>query len=145
MNGIVVGYDGSANAQYAVEWALRHAAKVDAPLTVLSVNEVAVSPFTGDPSVIPEDDVMLGYARRAAQDAVAKAQAQVGSAEPPSVTVAATNGIAARELIEAARTADLLVLGSAGQLGFPALRMSGISMKVAHYAACPVVIIPPAS
>jgi nucleotide-binding universal stress UspA family protein len=43
------------------------------------------------------------------------------------------------------RTASLLVLGTAGQRDFPALRLSEISMKVAHYAACPVVTVPPAS
>jgi nucleotide-binding universal stress UspA family protein len=145
MNGIVVGYDGSANSQYAIEWALRQAAATDAPVTVLAVNEVAVNPYTGDPSVIPEDDVELAHARRAAQEAAAKAQADIGAPQPPAVTVTAMNGIAARELIEAARTASLLVLGSAGQRDFPALRLSEISMKATHYAACPVVIVPPAS
>jgi nucleotide-binding universal stress UspA family protein len=48
---IVVGYDGSVNAMYALEWAMQHAALQRATLTVLAVNEVAASPWTGNPAV----------------------------------------------------------------------------------------------
>jgi hypothetical protein len=41
------------------------------------------------------------------------------------VTLTAMNGFAAQELINASRYADMLVVGSHGQLGFPALRLAG--------------------
>jgi nucleotide-binding universal stress UspA family protein len=50
MPDIVVGYDGSVNAMYALEWAMQHAALQHATLTVLSVNEVAASP---GPAILP--------------------------------------------------------------------------------------------
>ena len=145
MSGIVVGFDGSENAQHALEWAMREAARDHSPLTVLTVNEVAVSPGTGEAALMPSDAVLLEQARRAAEDAAVKAAAQVGAAEPPSVTVTAMNGFAGQELITASHVADMLVIGSRGQLGFPALRVSAIATKVAHYSTCPVVIVPPAS
>jgi nucleotide-binding universal stress UspA family protein len=64
---IVVRYDGSVNAMCALEWAMQHAALQHATLTVLAVNEVAASPWTGNPAVMPQDAVMLQQARTAAR------------------------------------------------------------------------------
>jgi nucleotide-binding universal stress UspA family protein len=142
MAGIVVGYDGSQNADYALSWALQRAAAEHLAVTVLTVNEVAVSPWTGEPSVISADKVMLDKAREAAEEAVVKVSREL--AVSPTVTVSAINGLAGEELIGASERADMLVIGSRGQRGFPALRVSEIATKVAHYSSCPVVIVPPA-
>jgi nucleotide-binding universal stress UspA family protein len=142
MPGIVVGYDGSENAEYALGWAMQRAAAEHLPLTVLTINEVAVSPYTGQPSIIPEDAVMLQKARQAAEDAVAKVSHKMS--EIPAVTVNAVTGLAGEELISASRHADMLVIGSRGQREFPALRVSEVATKVAHYSSCPIVIVPPA-
>ena len=141
---IVVGYDGSANAAHALGWAIRQAALQHGTLTVLAVNEVAASPWTGNPAVMPQDTVMLQQARTAAADAVTKAAHELGDADQPSVTVTARNGFATEELINASRDADLLVVGSRGQLIFPALRLGATSTKIARDAKCPLVLVPPA-
>ncbi|HEY6016712.1 MAG TPA: universal stress protein, partial [Gaiellaceae bacterium] len=47
-----------------------------------------------------------------------------------------------RALLEAARDADLLVVGSRGRHGFPGLLLGSVSQQVANHAACPVVIVP---
>jgi nucleotide-binding universal stress UspA family protein len=145
MPAIVVGYDGSANAAYALGWAMRQAALQQGTLTVVAVNEVAASPWTGNPVVMPQDAVMLQQALQAAEVAVSKAARELAETEQPAVTVTAMNGFAAQELINASQDADLLVVGSRGQLGFPALRLGATSTKIAHYARCPLVIMPPAS
>jgi nucleotide-binding universal stress UspA family protein len=145
MPAIVVGYDGSANAAYALGWAMRQAALQHGTLTVVAVNEVAASPWTGNPVVMPQDAVMLQQALQAAEVAVSKAARELAETEQPAVTVTAMNGFAAQELINASQDADLLVVGSRGQLGFPALRLGATSTKIAHYARCPLVIMPPAS
>jgi nucleotide-binding universal stress UspA family protein len=124
---------------------MRQAALQHGTLTVLAVNEVAASPWTGTPAVMPQDTVMLQQARQAAEDAVSKAASGLGETERPEVTVTAMNSFAAQELINASQDADLLVVGSRGQLGFPALRLGATSIKIAHYARCPLVIMPPAS
>ena len=142
MPGIVVGYDGSENAEYALTWAMGHAAREHQPLTVLTINEVALNPYTGEPSIIPEDAIMLEKARLAAEDAVARVSHKMSKL--PTVIVSAVTGIAGQELIEASRHADMLVIGSLGRRDFPALRVSDVAMKVVHYSACPIVIVPPA-
>jgi nucleotide-binding universal stress UspA family protein len=140
--GIVVGYDGSENAEYAVRWAMRQAVALHVPLSVLTVNEVALSPYTGQPSVFPEDAIELEKAREATEHVVAKASHKLG--EQPSVTVNAVTGLAGEELLAASQHADMLVIGSRGTRNFPALRVSEMATKITHYASCPVVIVPPA-
>jgi nucleotide-binding universal stress UspA family protein len=147
MPGIVVGVDGSANARYALEWAVSEAAVKNAPLTVLTVNEVAASFWTGQPITVPADQVLLETARKEATELTDKALADLGESRPSSVTVKAVNGFAADELIDASREADLLVVGARGGAHFHGGMAShspigSISNKVLHRAECPVVVVP---
>jgi nucleotide-binding universal stress UspA family protein len=141
MPGIVVGIDGSEHSQRVLGWAMREAALRQAPLTVLTVHQVAGSHWTGNPVVYPEDRPVQEQARQAAEEAVAKAASQMGDARPPSVTVRAVSGLAARELIEASQDADLVVVGSRGGGGFGDLLMGSVSSQVVHHSACPVAVI----
>ena len=147
MPGIVAGVDGSANARYALEWAVSEAAVKNAPLTVLTVNEVAASFWTGQPITVPADQVLLETARKEATELTDKALADLGESRPSSVTVKAVNGFAADELIDASREADLLVVGARGGAHFHGGMAShspigSISNKVLHRAECPVVVVP---
>jgi nucleotide-binding universal stress UspA family protein len=142
MAGITVGIDGSHDAHRALEWAMREAAVRHVPLTVVTVHEVAVSGWTGQPIILPADQADLEKARQAAEEMVAKAAAQLGESQLTSVTVRAVNGSPAQELIEASRDADLLVVGSRGGGGFARLMLGSISQKVVHHAHCPVVVVP---
>ena len=142
MPGIVVGVDGSAHSQPALEWAMNEAAVRDVPLTVLAVHQVAASYWTGSPIVYPADTPEAEKARQAAEEAVRQTAARLGAASPASVTVRAVNGVAAQELISAAEDADLVVVGRRGGGGFAGLMMGSVSSQVSHHAACPVVVIP---
>jgi len=141
MAGIVVGVDGSGNAQRALDWAVKEAAALHAPLTVLAVHQVASNQWTGNPLIYPEDAAEQEKARHAGEEAVSKAVSQAGDARPASVTVRAVSGLAARELIEASRDADLVVVGSRGSGGFVSLLMGSVSSQVVNHAACPVVVV----
>jgi nucleotide-binding universal stress UspA family protein len=142
MAGITVGIDGSHDAHRAMEWAMKEAAIRHVPLTVVTVQEVAVSGWTGHPIILPMDQSDVEKACQAAEETVAKAAAQLGEPQPASVTVRAVNGFPAQELIEASRDADLLVVGSRGGGGFARLMLGSTSDKVIHHAHCPVVVVP---
>ena len=60
----------------------------------------------------------------------------------PEITVSATTGEVAEELIKASRDADLLVVGTRGSGGFTRLMLGSTSSQVTHHAACPVVVVP---
>jgi nucleotide-binding universal stress UspA family protein len=140
MPGIVVGVDGSDQSDRVLEWAMREAGLRQAPLTVITVHQVASSPWTGSSIVYPEDKPEQEKARKAAEEEVSKISGRLDSA-PPSVTVNAVNGQAAKALIDASGDADLLVVGARGAGGFVGLLMGSVSTHVAHHANCPVVII----
>ena len=53
MPGVVVGVDGSPNSERALDWAMKQAAAVRAPLTVIAVHEVPKSYWGGIPVVRP--------------------------------------------------------------------------------------------
>lgn len=140
MAGIVVGLDGSDHAHRALEWALKEAAAHHAPLTVLAIHEVAASAWTGSAITYAEDDPLVEKTRKAAEEAVAQASAQL--AERPEVTVKAASGVPAHALIDASRDADMVIVGSRGAGGFSRLVMGSVSNQVVHHAHCPVVVIP---
>jgi nucleotide-binding universal stress UspA family protein len=130
MPGIVVGFDGSANAGFALAWAVSEAAARSAPLTVVTVH----------------DDYQLEAVEAEATELTEKAVSGLGEAKPASITVTAIPGSAADELLAAANGADMLVLGARGgpQIGGLAAHspIGSVSNKVLHRAKCPVVLIP---
>jgi nucleotide-binding universal stress UspA family protein len=142
MPGITVGVDGSAHSAHALDWAIKEAAVRHAPLTVLTVHTVPMSPWTGNPITLPQDTTDLETAQQAAEELTLKAASKLDDAAPSSVTVRAVSGFAAQDLIEASRTADLVVVGSRGAGGFARLVIGSVSSQVVHHAHCPVVVVP---
>lgn len=146
MSGIIVGVDGSANARYALQWAVKEATAKHEPLTVLTVNEVAASFWTHQPITVPADQALLDKARQSAADLVDKTLSELGGPAPASVTVRAVNGFAADELVNASREADLVVVGARGGAQSGGLAhhtpVGSVSNKVLHHAKCPVAVVP---
>jgi nucleotide-binding universal stress UspA family protein len=141
MPGIIVGIDGSAHSARALEWACKEAALQHAAVTVVTVNSVPASPWTGNPTVLAQDPAELERLRQAAEEMTAKVASQLDGARPASVTVRAINGFPAKELIDASRDADLIVVGSRGAGGFARLVMGSVSDQVTHHAHCPVMVV----
>jgi nucleotide-binding universal stress UspA family protein len=105
MAGIVVPIVGSAEAQQALDWAVKDAGRRHAALTVLAVHEVA-----GNPETSSADAAETEKTRQAAQYALQKSLAAAGEPAPASVTVRVVSGITAQDLRDASRVADLIVL-----------------------------------
>jgi nucleotide-binding universal stress UspA family protein len=61
---------------------------------------------------------------------------------PASVTVRAVVGLPADRLLDAARGADMIVLGSRGAGGFRKLLLGSVAQQVTQHAHVPVVVIP---
>lgn len=141
MPGIIVGIDGSAHSARALEWAIKEGALHHAPVTVITVNSVPASPWTGEPTVLAQDPAELEKLRQAAEEMTVKVTSQLDGARPASVTVRAINGFPAEELVDASHDADLVVVGSRGAGGFARLLMGSVSDQVAHHAYCPVMVV----
>jgi nucleotide-binding universal stress UspA family protein len=142
MSGIIVGVDGSGHSQRALTWAMHEAAIRHVPLTVLTVHE-AVRGYYADMAVYADDPVRTEDARVAAQAETDKVLAGLDEPRPESVTVKAVHGFVVEELINAAKDADMLVVGSRGAGGFTRLMIGSVAGQVAQHAHCPVLLVPP--
>jgi nucleotide-binding universal stress UspA family protein len=144
MPGIVVGVDGSPNSERALDWAIRQAAALHAPLNVIAVHEVPKSYWGGIPVIGPADTALLEKLQQAAEEMTQKAVGRLGDAKPASVNVHAVNGFVVKELVDASQDADMVVVGarSGGSSGIARLLMGSVSTEVVQHSACPVVIVP---
>jgi nucleotide-binding universal stress UspA family protein len=137
---IVVGVDGSEGADEALRFALREARVRQARLRVVTVwsvpafvyNEVIFTPL-GDP---------MEPFRAAAEENLREALARVADdAAGVEIDAGIREGRTASVLVEEARGADLLVVGSRGRGGFAGLLLGSVSSECAHHAPCPVAIV----
>jgi nucleotide-binding universal stress UspA family protein len=142
MPGIVVGIDGSPNAERALDWAMGHAAALHAPLTVIAVHEVPKSYWGHMPVTGPPDVPALAALRVAAEDMTNNAASRLAGAGPASVNVRAVSGFVVQQLVDASQDADLVVLGTRGSSELARLLLGSVSVEVVQHSACPVVFVP---
>lgn len=144
MDRIVVGVDGSDTSRRALRWAAEEAKAHHAELHVVHAWEVpAPGAAVGLGRVTAAADGQRDVAETLLRDVITE---ELGASPPERVRPTIGRGPAATILLEAARGADLLVVGSRGLGGFAGLLLGSVSSKVVHYAACPVVIVrPPAA
>lgn len=139
---LVVGVDGSKTASSAVRWAAKEAALRGAKLDLVSAWEVS-SPSVGFGLGLAEisDEMLKGLEQNAEE--IAATAAGVARDESPDIAIETrtVEGQPAEVLVEAARDADLLVVGSRGMGGFRELLLGSVSQQCAHHATCPVVIV----
>ena len=133
MPGIIVGVDGSAHSQWALEWGMSEAASRHAPLTALAVRHRS-------PASYAEDGLNLDRVVEEVQAIVDKTVSHWSGPFLP-VIVKVIAGLPTAELIGASRDADLLVVGSCGSGGLGRRGVGWVSIRVASGAHCPVIII----
>ncbi|HEX3713509.1 MAG TPA: universal stress protein [Trebonia sp.] len=140
--GIVVGVDGSPNSERALDWAMKLATSLQAPLTVIAVHEVPKSYWGNIPVKGAADEWVVENLDHAVNEMTQKAATRLGDAGPASVTVRAVSGFVVKELVDASQDADMVVVGARGASGFTRLLMGSVSSEVVQHSACPVVIVP---
>ena len=143
MPGIIVGVDGSGHSQRALEWAMKEAAVHETPLTVMTVHEL-IRGYYGGMVEYPDDHIRAEKTRQLVQSEVDLVVNDLGDSAPVSVAVRVVSGSVVEELVNAAKDADMLVVGSRGAGGFSRLVMGSVSSLVSQHATCPVVVIPSA-
>ena len=58
------------------------------------------------------------------------------------MTVRALSGFVVKEIVDASKEADLVVLGTRGGSGLARLLGGSVSSEVVQHSLCPVVIVP---
>ena len=148
MAKIVVGTDGSPSAQRAVRWALEEARLRGAELHIVHAWLVPLIDAMPEPWLIATPvghaDDELFERLESAEKTVLQAAVDEARAADPGLTIHGELAEArpAEALLEAARDADLLVVGSRGRGGFTGLLLGSVSAQCVHHAPCPVVVVP---
>jgi nucleotide-binding universal stress UspA family protein len=139
MERIVVGIDGSSAAQEALQWAIDEARRRDAAVEVVYAWH--------EPFLVGYD--YLGELEGGGLEAEAQGiiDAAISAVDTTGVTVEpkVLPGRPSQVLVEEAKGAALLVVGSRGRGGFGGLLLGSVSQQTSHHAPCPIVIIPAAA
>jgi nucleotide-binding universal stress UspA family protein len=141
---MVVGVDGSPEADAALQFALAEAKLRNLRLRVVCAWELHTTSYVGEAFAATPDafvaaeshaeEVLRAALERAvADDAVVDIEAVAMEGRPVSV------------LVDQASGAELLVVGSRGLGATKRLLLGSVSEAVAHRALCPLVIVPHAS
>ncbi len=136
---VVVGVDGSDGAQQALRVAVQEARLRGAGLRVVTAWHMPAMSYGGvvfSPGIDPAD--FKDSAGAALETALA---ALGGQANDVQVERVVRGGRPALVLLEEARGADLLVVGSRGHGGFAGLLLGSVSHQCALHADCPVLIV----
>ncbi len=137
MERIVVGVDGSLHAANALRWALRESALHETRLTaVLAWDYLGQHHPDGSTRFVPDFD-----AHEAAESVKAFVAGAVGVGAVGLVDTQTVFGLPAAGVLEAAKSATLLVLGARGLGGFRELLLGSVSQHCLHEATCPVAIV----
>lgn len=139
MATIVVGVDGSSGAHAALRYAAREAKDKHATLRVVSAWTFPTMAYAGGIAPPIDPTVFEERAADVAQEATASAAEEIK--EVP-IEMVVQEGQPADVLVEAARDADLLVVGSRGLGGFKELLLGSVSHQCAQHAHCPILIVP---
>jgi nucleotide-binding universal stress UspA family protein len=144
---ILVATDFSADADAALVWASRHAARIGAPLHVLHVvHDPAEASGFYRKGRRDGSETMAEAAEKMMASHIAKAReahpelAALQSAKPELVS-----GLASGRIVEVAKRdgAQLIVVGSRGRTGLSHLLIGSVAERVAQLAPMPVVIVKP--
>jgi nucleotide-binding universal stress UspA family protein len=141
---IVVGVDGSSASENALRWAIDEAryrgAKIDAvhAFSYPAIGGLASAAGAG----IDWEDLAIG-ARKLVADAVDRARRSCPAGHDVGIRPMAVAGAATEILLDAAKEADLLVLGTRGHGGLSGLLLGSVSNYCSHHSLCPLVLVPP--
>ncbi|MDN5895945.1 MAG: universal stress protein [Nocardioides sp.] len=139
--GILVGYDSSAGARVAVDWALRVGKQMGWTVHVLRSWSLTTAPrpasMTGG-YVPPLQD--FGEA------VLKQMQAEMATWDVPDgvrVELHAEQGQSSAQLLKHAADVEVLVVGARGSGGFRGLRFGSTADQVVRNSPVPVTVVPP--
>lgn len=134
---VVVGVDGSDASKDALRWAARQAELTGASLLAVMTWHRPVAPYgVAVPLLV---DMDLKSDSQHALDRVITETLGEGSAVAVSATV--VEGQPALQLLEAAKTAELLVVGSRGHGAFTGMLLGSVSEHCVAHSPCPIVVV----
>jgi nucleotide-binding universal stress UspA family protein len=140
---IVVGVDGSPSSRAALRWAVWQAQLTGASIEAITAWQAPTLVGITAPFASAEaSDGGDGQIRASAESMLRTVVAQeVGPSTGIRVKAEVGEGSAAQLLLEAAKDAFLVVVGSRGHGGIAGTLLGSVSQSLAQHSPCPVLII----
>ncbi|MFJ6618656.1 universal stress protein [Kitasatospora sp. NPDC091335] len=136
---IVVGVDGSPASEQALRWAIDYAKAVGGAVHAIAAWEYpAFYGWAGQGVPTVETFNPEELAGQTLTETIAKV---AGDDAGVRITESVMPGNAAQVLLEAAKGAALLVVGSRGLGGFSGVLLGSVSRHLTEHAPCPVVVV----
>ncbi|GAA1274117.1 universal stress protein [Kitasatospora nipponensis] len=135
---VVVGVDGSPSSHAALRWAIRHAELIGGVVDAVGAWETVTS-YGWSAPVVPLD-LDADVARQRFERELGEV---LGDEQPVEVRRRLVLGNPADVLVDAARGAELLVVGSRGHGSFAGAMLGSVSQRCVTHAPCAVVIVRP--
>ncbi|MCU1455314.1 MAG: hypothetical protein JWN46_3460, partial [Acidimicrobiales bacterium] len=138
---IVVGIDGSISSEHALRWAAEVAASRQATLRIATVWSLPVAYWPlGAAAAYIDPAALAAEAGALVAHSMAELRDELG-ARAPKIEVVAVEGTPARELLQLAADASLLVLGTRGRGGFASLLLGSVTHACVHHSPIPVAVV----
>ena len=139
---VVVGIDGSANSDAALDWAVAEATRRSRPLHLFSAGVRHVAGGEAIYNDVELDAVLTRAALSTAEAHLEAAAAHVQVVAPDlAVTVQSAVDRAAGELVDLSARADTIVVGRSGHGPAVSAVLGSVAMQVVTHAECPVVVV----
>jgi nucleotide-binding universal stress UspA family protein len=138
---IVVGVDGSPCSEDALEWAYAQALATRAELVVVHCWEY---PYLGVIDFVGMDEHIRATSHDAAAALLDATVTHLRAAHPDgdvTLTPVLLEGNPAWSILDAAKGADLIVVGSRGRSGLKTLLLGSVSHVIVTHADIPVVVV----
>jgi nucleotide-binding universal stress UspA family protein len=138
MNAILVGTDGSRHSLRAVEWAATEAALRGVPLRVVHAAAPWLYDKNVDPRLLSVREWLLASGEEIVGSAVEAARTRANGITVDGETVP---GGAARALLDHARDASMVVIGSHGVGTVAGLLLGSTALQVVGHTPVPAVVV----
>jgi len=138
---VVVGVDGSSNSDQAIALAFEEASLRSAPLVALHAwNDVTYEDTHGTARIVTQPETLKEGEERLLSERLAGWQEKY-----PDVVVRRElqRERPRQALLEASKTAQLVVVGSRGWGGFTGMLLGSTSQALVQHADCPVLVVRP--
>ncbi|GGV65837.1 universal stress protein [Streptomyces longisporoflavus] len=134
---VVLGIDLPQEATLAVDFAFREAQSRDASLSVVHTWRCPALEVPDFPTAVHDE-----HQQRATAQVEEILREALAAYPDIAVRRKVVEGHARTVLLDASRTADLLVVGARRRKGHVGMQLGPVNHAVLHHAACPVAVVP---
>lgn len=141
MERIVVGADGSPAGMAALRWAVEEARTRGCEVQAVLVFQYGPVGWALAAEGIPAPTIPYEEMQQEAERTLSRILGEIDSTGV-EVTSVVRQGAVAQTLMELAKDASLLVVGTRGYGGFRGLLLGSTSHQCVSHSPCPVVVVP---